>query len=92
MNIPLNDPRTSAKPNANWANAPHVTPSWFLNEQLYHHGELPKQNFWGQPKMKGSVAVPERNWTGSNLGKKQGPPTEWQAEMGNKYKGPNTGI
>ena len=92
MNIPLNDPRTSAKPNANWANAPHVTPSWYLDEQLYHHGELPKQSFWGGPKMKGSVAAPEPNWTGSNLGKKQGPPTEWQAEMGNKYRGPNTGI
>jgi hypothetical protein len=92
MNIPLNDPRTAATPNVNWANAPHVTPSWFLDEQLYHHGELPKQNFWGQPKMKGSVSAPEPNWAGSNLGKKRGPQTEYQAEMGNKYRGPNTGI
>jgi hypothetical protein len=91
MNIPLNDPRTSATPNAKWANAPHYTPSWYLDQQLYHHGEIPKTDMLGK-YMKGNAPMPEPNWTGSNLGKKQGPPTEWQAEMGNKYKGPSTGI
>ena len=92
MNIPINDPRRATKPNAKWANVPHTSPDWFLGEQLYHHGQVPKTNLWGQPRMKGNRAFPEPNWSGSNLGKKQGPKTEWEATNGANYRGPNTGI
>ena len=92
MNIPLNDPRRSPNPPANWANVPHMGPGWFMNEQLYHHGLTPKNSMTG-PRMKGNAALPESNWRNSNLGKKAGPKTEFQESMGNNYrKGPNTGI
>jgi hypothetical protein len=68
MNIPLNDPRVAESPNPNWANVPEASPEWYLSEQLYHHGELPKMSL-GKPKMKGNKPFPE-NWKNSHLGKK----------------------
>jgi hypothetical protein len=64
MDIPLEDPRRSEHPPADWADVPSLGSGWVLKEQLYHHGLAPKK-YMDRYRMKGNLPL-NHNWRRSN--------------------------
>jgi len=66
MNVPLEDPRVAATPNANWAAVPARLPRNILQSQLYHSQRGPVPGMGLSNKGKGGINLP-RHWTNSAL-------------------------